>query len=146
MTDDVLSRAAHAARTHAEPGWVDISATIKQRLQTITRRSRPIRGAADNGATLFITDHVLISTLRVAIAELRCELDRVQLIGDGDTCTGAALDVVSLYGQDLHALADQIRTTAYRVFNDLLGPIDPPFGADGIDVVITDLTTDSDPR
>lgn len=144
MTDDVLSRAAHAARTHAEPGWVDISATIKQGLRTITRRSRPIRGAADNGATLFITDHVLISTLRVAIAGLRCELDRVQLIGDGDTCTGAVLDVVSLYGQDLHDLADRIRTTAYRVFNDLLGPIDPPFGTDGVDVVITDLTTESD--
>jgi hypothetical protein len=146
MTDDVLSRAAHAARTHTEPGWVDISATIKQRLRTITRRSRPIRAAADNGTTLFITDHVLISALRVAIAELRCELERVQLIGDGDTCTGAVLDVATLYGPDLHALADQIRTTAYRVFTDLLGPIDPPFGTDGIDIVITDLTTGPDHR
>ncbi|MEU4601914.1 hypothetical protein AB0F43_02930 [Kribbella sp. NPDC023972] len=142
MTDDVLSRAAHAARTHAEPGWIDISATIKQRLRTITRRSRPIRAAADNGATLLITDHVLISALRKAIAELRCELERVQLIIDGDTCSGAVLDVVTVYGQDLHDLAAQIRTTAYRVFTDLLGPIDPPFGTDGIDVIITDLTTD----
>jgi hypothetical protein len=144
MTDDVVSRAAHAARTHTEPGWVDISATIKQRLRTITRRSRPIRGAADNGTTLFITDHVLISALRAAIAELRCELDRIQLIGDGDTCTGAVLDVVTLYGENLHDLAAQIRSTAYRVFTDLLGPIDPPFGTDGIDVNITDLTTDPD--
>jgi hypothetical protein len=144
MTDDVLSRAAHAARDHAEPGWVDISATIKQRLRSITRRSRPIRGAAGSGTTLFITDLVLISALRVAIAELRCELDRVQLIGDGDTCTGAVLDVAALYGQNLYDLADQIRTNAYRVFTDLLGPIDPPFGTDGIDVIITDLITDPD--
>lgn len=144
MTDDVLSRAGHAARTYAEPGWVDISATIKQRLRTITQRSRPIRAAADNGTTLFVTDHVLISALRVAIAQLRCELERVQLTGHGDTCTGAVLDVVGLYGQDLQYLADQIRTTAYRVFTDLLGPIDPPFGTDGIDVIITDLTTDPD--
>ena len=144
MTDDVLSRAAQAARTYTEPGWVDISATIKQRLRTITRRSRPIRAAADNGTTLFISDHVLIRALRVAIAELRCELDRVQLIGDGDTCTGATLDVVTLYGVDLHALADRIRTTAYQVFTDLLGPTDPPFGADGIDILITDLIADPD--
>ncbi|TDW91086.1 hypothetical protein [Kribbella sp. VKM Ac-2566] len=144
MTDNVLSRAGHAARTHVEPGWVDISATIKQRLRTITRRSRPIRAAADNGITLFVTDHVLISALRRAIAELRCELDRVQLICDGDTCTGAVLDLVTSYGQDLHEVARHVRTTAYGVFTDLLGPIDPPFGADGIDIVITGLTTDSD--
>jgi hypothetical protein len=139
MTDDVLSRAAHAARTSPEPGWVDISATIKRRLQSVTRRSRPIRAVADNGAPLFIADRVLMSRLRAAIAELSCELDRVQLIGDRDTCTGAVLDVVVMYGQDLHDRADQIRTATYRVFTDLLGPIDPPFGADGVDITITDL-------
>jgi hypothetical protein len=146
MTDDVLSRAARAARDRPEPGWVDISATIQQRLRSVTRRSRPIRAVADSGAPLFIADHVLMSGLRAAIAELRCELDRVQLIGDRDTCTGAVLDVVTLYGQDLHDLADQIRTTAFRVFTDLLGPIDPPFGTHGVDIAITDLTINPDHR
>jgi len=146
MTDDVLSRAARAARTSPEPGWFDISATIKHRLRSVTRRSRPIRAVADNGAPLFIADRVLMSLLSAAIAELRCELDRVQLIGDSDTCTGAILDVATLYGQDLHDLADQIRTTAYLVFTDLLGPIDPPFGADGVDITIIDLTTNTAPR
>ncbi|HEY4570137.1 MAG TPA: hypothetical protein VIH10_11755 [Kribbella sp.] len=139
MTEDLLSRAAHAARTHPEPGWIDISATVKQRLRTVTRRSRPIRAAADDGTTLFITDQVLTGVLRVAVAGLQCELERVRLIGDDDTCTGAVLDVVTFYGQDLQALAAQIRTTAYQTFTDLLGPTDPPFGADGIDITITDL-------
>lgn len=149
MTDDVLTRAARTARTSPEPGWVDISATIKHRLRSVTRRSRPIRAVADNGAPLFIADRVLMSLLSAAIAELRCELDRVQLIGDRDTCTGATLDVATLYGQDLHDLHDlaaQIRTTTYRVFTDLLGPIDPPFGTDGVDITITDLTTNTAPR
>jgi hypothetical protein len=147
MTEDILDLAAHSARAQSEPGWIDISAAIQQRLRSVTRRSRPIRAAADNGAPLFITDHVLNSRLRAAIADLRhCELDRVRLIGDHDTCTGAVVEVVvadSGYGQDLTELAGQIRTTTYRVLTELLGPTEPPFGADGVDITITDLTTDT---
>ncbi|QNE18286.1 hypothetical protein F1D05_10775 [Kribbella qitaiheensis] len=141
MIDDILHQAATAARDTTEPGWIDISASIQQRLRSVTRRSHPIRAITDTGATMFVTDHVLTTQLRRQIAQLPgCELEQVQLVGDGDTCTGAVIDIVTLYGHDLHALATQIRTITYQVFTDLLGPGDPPFGTDGVDVTITDLT------
>jgi hypothetical protein len=142
MIDDILQQAAAEARASSEPGWIDISASIQQRLKSVTRRTRPLRAATDTGALIYVADHVLISQLRRRIAALPgCELDRVRLIGDDDTCTGAVVDVVvTTYGQDLVLLADQVRSLVYEVFIDLLGPAVPPFGGDGVDVTITDLT------
>lgn len=142
MIDDILQQAAAEARASAEPGWIDISASIQQRLRTVTRRTRPLRAATDSGALIYVTDHVLISQLRREIAALPgCELDRVRLVGDEDTCTGAVVDVVvTTYGEDLQALAEQVRSLVYEVFTELLGPVEPPFGGDGVDVTITDLT------
>ncbi len=139
MIDDILEQAAAEARASTEPGWIDISASIQQRLKSVTRRTRPLRATTDTGALIYVADHVLISQLRRRIAALPgCELDRVRLIGGDDTCTGAVVDVVvTTYGQDLQLLADQVRSLVYEVFTDLLGP---GFGDDGVDVTITDLT------
>lgn len=140
MIDDILHQAATAARDTTEPGWIDISASIQQRLRSVTHRSHPLRAITDTGAIMFVTDRVLTTQLRRHVAP-GCELERVQLVGDGDTCTGAVIDIViTLYGQDLHVLATQIRTISYQVFTDLLGPGEPPFGTDGVDINITDLT------
>lgn len=141
MIDDILQQAARDARDTTEPGWVDISAAIQQRLRSVTRRTHPIRAVTDTDTLIHVTDHVLIAQLRRQITLLPgCELERVQLVGDDDTCTGALIDIVTFYGHDLQALAAQVRAITYQVFTDLLGPGTPPFGTDGVDITITDLT------
>jgi hypothetical protein len=90
---------------------------------------------------LYVADHVLVSHLRAAINALPgCELSRVSFVGEDGRATGAVVEVVAAYGQDLPALGDQIRSITYEVITDLLGPVEPPFGTDGIDVTITDLS------
>ncbi|WBQ04666.1 hypothetical protein [Kribbella sp. CA-293567] len=141
MSDDILRRAAAEARSASEPGWVDISASIQQKLRSVTRRSRPILAEADNGGPLYVADHVLVSHLRVAVNALPgCELARVSFVGEGGHVTGAVVEVMAPYGQDLAALAARIRTLTFEVVTELLGPVEPPFGTDGIDVTVTDLT------
>ncbi|RKT79498.1 hypothetical protein DFJ68_2971 [Terracoccus luteus] len=138
--DDVLAVAARQLRDAPVPGWTDISDSIKDRLKTVSRRSRPVRAVTDSGRTMFVADRVILALLRRAVADLDgCELDHVALVGEDDTCTGAALDVVGRYGQDYRVLADEVRTVAYAVFRDLLGPTDPPFGIEGVDVTVVDL-------
>ncbi|MEV6411352.1 hypothetical protein [Kribbella sp. NPDC051718] len=141
MTEDILRRAAAEARSAPEPGWVDISASIQQKLRSVTRRSRPILAEADSGGPLYVADHVLVSHLRAAVNALPgCELSRVSFVGEEGRATGAVVEVVAAYGQDLPALGEQIRSITFEVITDLLGPVEPPFGTDGIDVTITDLT------
>lgn len=142
--DDVLAVAARQLRDAPVPGWTDISDSIKDRLKTVSRRSRPVRAVTDSGRTMFVSNRVILALLRRAVADLDgCELDHVALVGEDDTCTGAVLDVVGRYGQDYRALAGEVRTVAYAVFRDLLGPTDPPFGIEGVDVTVVDLIDES---
>jgi hypothetical protein len=141
MSEDILSRAAAEARSAPEPGWVDISTHIQQKLRSVTRRSRPILAEADSGGPLYVADHVLVSHLRVAISALPgCELARVSFVGEDGRATGAVVEVVASYGQDLAALGEQVRALTLAIITDLLGPVEPSFGTAGIDVTITDLT------
>lgn len=138
---DVLRAAATRLRDAPVEGWTDISASIQQRLKAVARRSRPILAATDAGRTMYVSDRVILAYLRRAINAIDdCELDRVDLVGEGDTCTGASICVVSRYGHDYQELADRVRAVAYDVFRDLLGPTDPPFGLEGVDVTVKDLT------
>ncbi|MDX6282111.1 MAG: hypothetical protein QOH03_3182 [Kribbellaceae bacterium] len=140
MTEDILRRAAAEARSAPEPGWVDISASIQQKLRSVTRRSRPILAEADSGGPLYVADHVLVSHLRAAVNALPgCELSRVSFVGEDGRATGAVVEVIASYGQDLAALGEQVRAITFEVITDLLGPVEPPFGTDGIDVTIIDL-------
>lgn len=141
--DDFLQSAAQQLREAPVEGWTDISASIKQRLKTVVRRSRPVQAATDSGRRMFVADRVIVAYLRQAIDAIEdCQLDQVGLVGEGDTCTGASIFVVSRYGHDYHELADHVRTVAYDVFRELLGPTAPPFGIEGVDVTVTDLTDD----
>ncbi|GAA1881647.1 hypothetical protein GCM10009814_09780 [Lapillicoccus jejuensis] len=138
---DFLSGAAQRLRESPVDGWTDISAAIQRRLKTVRRRSRPIRAVTESGRTMFVADRVILSRLREAVAEIEdCELDSVSLVGEDDTCTGAAIDVVSRYGHDYQELADRVRSVAYDVFRELLGPTEPAFGIEGVDVTVKDLT------
>ena len=138
---DFLSGAAQQLRESPVDGWTDISTAIQRRLKTVRRRSRAIRAVTESGRTMFVADRVILSTLREAVGRIEdCELDQVSLVGEDDTCTGAAVDVVSRYGHDYQELADRVRSVAYDVFRDLLGPTDPPFGLEGVDVTVKDLT------
>lgn len=143
MDTDLLSGAAERLRETPVEGWTDISAAIQRRLKTVRRRSRPIRAVTDGGRTMHVTDRVILTRLREAVNSIAdCELDQVSLVGEDDTCTGASIDVVSRYGHDYQELADRVRSVAYDVFRDLLGPTDPPFGIEGVDVTVKDLTDD----
>lgn len=82
-----------------------------------------------------------MSQLRVALAALPgCELARVSFVGEEDRVSGAVVEVVATYGEDLTTLADQVRAITVEVITELLGPVEPPFGTDGIDITVTDLT------
>ncbi len=140
---DFLQAAATQLREEPVEGWTEISASIRQRLKSVVRRSRPVQAATDSGRKMYVADGVIVAYLRQAIDAIEdCELDQVGLVGEDDTCTGASIYVVSRYGHDYQALADHVRSVAYDVFRILLGPTDPPFGIEGVDVTVTDLTDD----
>lgn len=141
--EDLLRTAATQLREEPLENWTDISESIQRRLKSVVRRSRPIQAVTDTGREMFVADGVLVAYLRQAVDAIDdCELDRVGLIGENDTCTGASVSVVSRYGHDYVALAQQVREVAYEVFRSLLGPTDPPFGIEGVDVTVTDLIED----
>ncbi len=140
---DMLRLAADALRESPVEGWTDISAAIRSRLTSVVRRSRPVQAVTDSGRTIHVADRVILAYLREAVdAIVDCELDRVELLGEDDTCTGASLFVVSRYGHDYRELAHRVRITAYEVFRTVLGRTDPPFGIEGVDVTVIDLTDD----
>lgn len=142
--DDVLQRAAAAARAQTEPGWVEVSASIQEKLRTAVRRTRLIRGEAPGGP-FQVADGVLVTYLRDAIdAVPGCTLLRVELRGEGETCTGALIEIAADYGLDLHAVAGRVRDIGHDLLDELLGPITPGLDHDGIDVTVIDVTGPGD--
>lgn len=145
-SDDVLSRAAAAARAENEPGWAEVSASIQDRLRTAVRRTRLIRGEAPGGP-FHVADAVLITYLRDAIDTIPgCTLLRVVLRGEGDSCTGALLEIGADYGLDLLSVAARVRDTARDLLDELLGPIVPGLGETGVDVTVIDVVEDAGGR
>lgn len=127
--DSVLARAATELRdAPQEPNWVDISASILTKVRNTTRRTWPIDGAFPAGSaarptdTLRVSDHIVKTTLRRALADVHgAQPTEIDLDLDDHACTGLFVAVIGVYGDDLQAAGDELATIAIDTVSDLLG-------------------------
>lgn len=130
--DPVLARAARSLREQpADASWIDISDSIISKIRATTRRTWPVDAeyptAATNSEreadTLRVSDHVVRAAIRRALAGVHgAEPTAVDLYLDGHTCTGARIEVVGTYGEDLQAVGDALAAIAASTISELLGP------------------------
>lgn len=127
--DSVLARAATELRdAPQEPNWVDISASIISKVRNTTRRTWPVDSAfpagsgADPQDSLQVSDHIVKTTLRRALADVHgAQPTEIDLHLDDHACIGLFVAVIGVYGDDLQAAGDQLATIAIDVVSDLLG-------------------------
>lgn len=138
--DDALARAVREIRSAPEESrWIDISSSIVSMLSETSRRSWPVdatfTGDAGSDDTLRIGDRVVRTTLRTALDGVHhCEVSAVHLYLDGHICTGAAVTVTGVYGDDLQAAGTELADTAATALAELLGP-----SSRAIDITIDDI-------
>ncbi|WP_264069078.1 hypothetical protein [Mycolicibacterium komossense] len=147
-SDPVLARAARSLKDQPmDASWIDISDSIISRIRATTRRSWPIDAEYPTAAveterktdTLRISDHVVRSTLRRALAGVHgAEPTTIDLYLDDHTCTGAYIDIVGVYGDDLQAVGDELAAIVLNTLADVLGPVRPLTRTD-IDVHVHDI-------
>lgn len=148
--DPVLARAARSLKEQpVDARWIDISDSIISRVRATTRRTWPVDAQFDTAPsdsdraadTLRISDHVVRSAVRRALAGVHgAEPTAVDLYVDGHTCTGAHIDIVGVYGDDLQAAGEHLAAIALATLNDMLGSVPPLTRAD-IDVRVNDIKT-----
>ena len=148
--DPVLVRAARSLKEQpVDARWIDISDSIISRVRASTRRTWPVDAefitaptdSARSDDTLRISDHVVRSAVRRALAGVHgAEPTAVDLYLDGHTCTGAHIDIVGVYGDDLQAAGEHLAAIALATLNDMLGSVPPLTRAD-IDVRVNDIKT-----
>ncbi|CCQ14010.1 putative uncharacterized protein [Rhodococcus sp. AW25M09] len=142
--DSVLARAAAELRdAPQEPNWVDISSSILTKVRNTTRRTWPIDSAFPGGSgagpadTLRISDHIVKTTLRRALAGVRgAQPTEIDLDLDGHACIGLSLAVIGVYGDDLQAAGDELAMIAIDVVSDLLAI---SLDRDAVDVRVDDI-------
>ena len=140
--DVVLARAATELRdAPQEPNWVDISSSIIAKVRNTTRRTWPIDSAfppgsgAGTGDSLRISDHIVKTTLRRALAGVHgAQPTEIDLHLDDHACIGLFIAVIGVYGDDLQAAGDELATIAIDVVTDLLGT--------GLDRGVVDVRVD----
>ena len=138
----VLARAATELReAPQEPNWVDISSSILAKVRNTTRRTWPIDSvfpagsAADPRDSLRISDHIVKTTLRRALAGVHgAQPTEIDLHLDDHACIGLFIAVIGVYGDDLQAAGDELATIAIDVVTDLLGT--------GLDRGVVDVRVD----
>jgi hypothetical protein len=153
-SDSVLARAASSLKDQpTDASWIDISDSIISRIRASTRRTWPIDAEYPTAATeperaddtLRISDHVVRTAIRRALSGVHgAAPTAVDLYLDEHTCTGARIDVVGAYGDDLHAVGDALAAIALATLTDLLGPVHGLTHAQ-IDVHVHDID-DVDPE
>ena len=146
--DPVLARAARSLKEQpVDARWIDISDSIISRVRATTRRTWPVEAEFPTAATssdrqadtLRISDHVVRTAVRRALAGVHgAEPTAIDLYLDGHTCTGAHIDVVGVYGDDLQAAGAHLAAIALATLNDLLGLVPALTRAD-IDVRVNDI-------
>lgn len=147
-SDPVLARAARSLKDKpVDARWIDISDSIISRVRTTTRRTWPVSaefpGTTEQSErtadTLRISDHVVRSAVRRALAGVHgAEPTAIDLYLDEHTCTGAYVDIVGVYGDDLQAVGDELAGIVLATLSDLLGPVRELTRAD-IDVHVHDI-------
>lgn len=147
-SDPVLARAASSLRDQpVDAQWIDISESIIRRLRVTTRRTWPIDAEYPTTATepdrsadtLRISDHVVRTAMRRALAGVRgAQPVAIDLYLDEHTCTGAFIDIVGLYGDDLQAVGDELAGIVLTTLAEVLGPV-RHLTRDDIDVHVHDI-------
>jgi hypothetical protein len=148
--DPVLTRAARSLKNQpVDARWIDISDSIISRVRLTTRRTWPVDAEYPTAATqperkadtLRISDHIVRSTVRRALAGVHgAEPTAIDLYLDEHVCTGARIDIIGVYGDDLQAAGDDLAAIALSTMNELLGPVRQLTRAD-IDVHVNDINT-----
>ncbi len=142
--DSVLARAATELRdAPQEPNWVDISASILTKVRNTTRRTWPIdsafpsSSAAGPADSLRVSDHIVKTTLRRALADVHgAQPTEIDLDLDDHACIGLFVAVIGVYGDDLQAAGDELATIAIDTVSDLLGVT---LGRDVIEIRVDDI-------
>jgi hypothetical protein len=154
-SDAVLARAARTLKEQpVDTRWIDISNSIISKVRSTSRRTWPVDAEyptppiqpGRNADTLRISDHVIRTTIRRALAGVHgAEPTAIDLYLDEHTCTGLYIDIIGVYGDDLQAVGDELAGIALATVNDLLGPGHRLVRAD-IDVHVHDINeTDTTP-
>ena len=147
-SDLVLARASRSLRDQpVDARWIDISESIISRVRTTTRRTWPVDAEYPTAATdperkadtLRVSDHVIRTAVRRALAGVHgAEPTAIDLYVDEHTCTGAHIDIVGVYGDDLQAVGDELAAIVLTTLTDLLGPVRELTRAD-VDVHVNDI-------
>ena len=140
----VLARAATELReAPQEPNWVDISSSILAKVRNTTRRTWPIDSAfpagsaADPRDSLRISDHIVKTTLRRALAGVHgAQPTEIDLDLDDHACTGLFVAVIGVYGDDLQAAGEELASIAIDVVANLLGVT---LGRDAVEIRVDDI-------
>ncbi len=154
--DPVLARAARSLQdAPAEARWIDISSSIVSRVRATTRRTWPIDAEFETPTTdverqadtLRISDHVVRTAIRRALAGVHnAEPTAIDLYLDDHICTGAHIDVIGVYGEDLQAVGDELAIITLNVLQRVLGSPHRPLTRDDIDVRVHDINEPEGPH
>jgi hypothetical protein len=145
MNDDpvaaFLNRAGVMLRELAEPGWDRIADGVIDAVRGTPRGGTPLRAthpsdSSDDGA-LTVTDLVLRGILARAVRlDELCVPSLIDVAVEGTELKRIRIELTTRYGGGLSEVAEQVRTAAAAVVEDLLGHTS---AGDLVDVVITDV-------
>ena len=140
---DPLERAAELARSAVDsPDWEDVAGSVMRRVRATVRPGRRIRVALldEGGGTTYVSDRVVVSALRSALADLDgLAPSRIRVEVADDRCTAVAVELVARYGADLLLLGDRCQEVVAGVLRGLL------VDAVEVSVDVVDVSLD-DPR
>lgn len=147
MTDDdpLLHRAAAILRSTPEQGWDAISEQVVAAVRNTPKHASPLQTNTPPGppreGTVYITDHVLRSTLAQALQRTYlCRPTAIEIEFTGTELLALTINITGSYGAHLHTLAERIRSTTADVITDLFADNGAHARAH-IDIVITDVVT-----
>jgi len=142
-----LNRAGEMLNGLAEPGWDRIAETVIDAVRATPRGGWPLQVATPpdstaEGATA-VSDLVLRGVLARAVRlDELCVPSLIDVAVEGTEIKRIRIELTARYGSELRAVAEQVRTTAAAIVEDLLGDI-AAIG-DRIDVAVTEIV-DGDP-
>lgn len=150
---DALHDATSALRRTPEPGWIDLSAQIMDRVRAIVTPAEPILtcppGPPTDGSRTWISARVVIAELRRAVGDDTTALSDVSLVLEGDRLSQVNLEIVCAHGFDLHAAGRRAIRVVHAVLHDLY--LSDPVGAGradpghDVEVLVTDVV-EGDPH
>ncbi|MGJ9411779.1 hypothetical protein ACHAAC_03635 [Aeromicrobium sp. CF4.19] len=138
-----LERATRAMRQQEQPGWVELSQSIRDAVETTVRRGVDLRagtGPNERGSTVAVADRVLRLMLRDAINLGRSSLAGAKMQVEEGRIVRLRLDLACPYGTDMVDEAEQARAVAEATLVSTLGPD----GDVPVDVHVVDVDVDVD--